>query len=317
MDQGAIDWAKYHAGEGDRPVGYHGESGGGSSSGGGSGAPSFNPAVYDEVLKNLPKTTDLATQVNQGENNAFSDYLSYLKGQPTSVDFYNTQLEKAGIPGLQKSASTLQQQIFDTEDALRRIEPDVAATTGNSIVTEAQRRGMVAAKQKPLNENLNVLGTALGRVSSAVQQGKSDVLTLTGLNSQDQAKLVDAYKTKLQLATTQGDRALQAFSQDISRTLDVTLAKIHRGEQVSDIEAANAFELLKMQKQADLTLQNSKDNGLLTLSEGQTLYDPKTGKSVYTVPKTYKPEDNGYNGNPYIDNNPYFTGGSSGWSIVP
>jgi len=35
MDQGAIDWATYHAGEGDRPVGYHGESGGGSSGGGG------------------------------------------------------------------------------------------------------------------------------------------------------------------------------------------------------------------------------------------------------------------------------------------
>ncbi len=66
MDQGALDWAKYHPGEGDRPAGYHGEGGGGG------GAFNFDYAkaateaygelgvYYDRLLKESKGDLDLA-----------------------------------------------------------------------------------------------------------------------------------------------------------------------------------------------------------------------------------------------------------------
>ena len=49
-----------------------------------------------------------------------------------------------------------------------------------------------------------------------------------------------------------------------------------------------AQEALRKLQERELAL---KENAPFTLSEGTTIYDPKTGKAIYTAPKTYKPEE--------------------------
>lgn len=247
-------------------------------------SPYTDTSSYDNLLGSVKDaTSNFASQVNQNENNAFKQYLDVVQGQPTSVDFYNKQLEQAGVPQLRQSQKSLQDTIYGLEDTLRRVEPNVDATTKNSIVTNAQRSGMIEARQKPLIEDLGWLNQSLGRLSSAISEATGQALTLTNLNAQDQQKIVDAYKIQLDLATKQGDRALQAFSQDIDNVLNVTLAKIHRGEQVSDTEAANAFELLKLQKTAELNMQAEEakmDTEVVTVGGRKILLDKKTGKTI-------------------------------------
>lgn len=257
-------------------------------------------ANYDALLGQVNNaTSNFAGKLNQQENNAFTDYLNLVQGQPKSVDFYSQISDQMGIPKLRESASTLQGQIYNTEDLLRRIEPDVSATTRNSMVTEAQRRGIVQSRSEPLQEQLGWLGQSLGRVSDAITKTQDQAILLTNLNSQDQAKVVDAYKTKLDLASRQGDRALQAFSQDINNVLNVTLAKIARGEAVDDREAGFAHDLLMLEKQAEQQMKQlqfqvdnreEQDQGLISVGEGTSLFDPKTGQVMYTAPKTNKPE---------------------------
>lgn len=252
-----------------------------------------NMAQYDTLgsqVKNA--TSDFVTNtVNPAENSAFNDYLHTVQSQQPSVDFYQQQLDKGGVPALQKTSATLQGQIYNLEDTLKRVEPNVSATTGNSLVTEAQRQGLVTAAQKPLSEQLGTLGTAEGRITDAITQGKADALALTNLNSADQAKIVDAFKTKLSLAQSQGAAALQAFTTDISNTLNVSLAKIARGEKLSDAEAANAFTLLQMKNQAALDIQkanaapSNNSSRYITLGDGAMVYDTQTGKMVADNPK--------------------------------
>lgn len=252
-------------------------------------------AQYDTLGNQVANaTSNFATGLNANENNAFNDYLHTVQAQPSSVDTYNQQLDKAGVPALQKTSATLQGQIYNLQDTLRRVEPNVSATTSNSLVTEAQRQGMVTAQQKPLNDQLGWLGQSEGRITDAITQGKADALQLTNLNSADQAKLLDAYKTKLSLAQSQGTRALQAFTTDISNTLNVSLAKISRGEKLSDTEAANAFQLLQMKQQAALDIQkansaptqNDPSKRYVSLGNGTELYDTQTGKIVADNPKS-------------------------------
>lgn len=266
----------------------------------GNGTRSFSPYVDTSAYDNLLGTVGNATSnfqtntVNPAENSAFNDYLNTIKSQPSSVDVYNQQLTAGGVPQLQKTSATLQGQIYNLQDTLSKVKPNIAATTGNSIVTQAQRDGMVTAAETPLNEQLGTLGTAEGRITDAITQGKADALTLTNLNSADQQKLVDAYKDKLTLAESQGAASLQAFTTDISNTLSVTLAKIQRGETVSDTEAANAFELLKIKDQAaaDISVNNAKPtttsdaNRYITVGDGAQVYDTQTGQIVANNPKS-------------------------------
>jgi len=252
------------------------------SGGGGSGY-NYDPAVYDNLLKTLPKATDYATSLNANENAALGDYFGYLNSQETPLNFFTKISEAQGIPEMRKTQSTLQGQIYDLEDTLRRIEPNVGETTRESLVTEGQRQGMVTEKQKPLIEDLGWLGQSLGRVSSAISDATSQAMNLTGLQQQGVQRFVDAYKTKLDVAMQQGSRALQAFISDTDRVLDVTLAKISRKEKVDDMEAAQAFELVKMQEQAKLNMQaeSAKTSTEVVEAGGRKLLiDKNTGKTI-------------------------------------
>lgn len=253
---------------------------GGAGGGGGN-----NSAAYDSLLSGLPKAGDVAKTASANENSALGDYFGYMKSQPSPLDFYNKAQTDAGIPQMRATQKTLQGQIYDMEDSLRRIEPDVSANTSNSLVTDAQRRGVVQARSLPIQTNLGWQTQSLGRVSSAISDANSQALNLTNLNQQGVSQMADLYKQKLQLATTQGSRALQALSADVSNIVNITLAKLKRGEQVSDQEAQNAFDLLKIQKQADAEAANkAKDpsNRYITVGDGSQVYDTSTGKIVAT-----------------------------------
>lgn len=261
-------------------------------------------AQYDTLASTLPKATDFEAGTNANENQALGDYFGYLNSTTSPLDFYTKTTGAMGLPQLRKTQSSLQGTVYGLEDALRAVEPNVTATTGNSLVTEAQRQGMVTAKQAPIQQNLSTQSTALGRVSDAVTQGNQQALDLTNLNEQGEQKFIDAYKTKLDTAMTQGSQGLQAFINDTNNTLNITLAKIARGEKVSDTDAANAFSLLTLQKTAQSNLSNalaedaakgtSNSDRYISLGDGSELYDTSTGQIVAnnTKAKTAAPTPN-------------------------
>lgn len=271
--------------------------GGGGSSGGGGGAPAaptFDPKPYNDLLANLPSAAGFATSLNAGEDSAFSDYLKYLSSQDSPLDFYTKASEANGVPALRKTQSTLQGQIYDLEDTLRRIEPDVTATTGESIVTDAQRRGIVTTRQKPVIENLGWLGQSLGRVSDAVTKGNEQALTLTDLQGQGVARTSDAYKTNLQIKSEQAARAMTGFTTDVQNTLDITLRKIARGEAVSDQQYQQAYDAwklektyqLEMDKLAKTTANTAEKDRYISVGDKSSLYDTKTHTFVTSPSST-------------------------------
>lgn len=259
--------------------------------GGGGGGDNANPQMYDDLLNKLPKAQDYAASLDARDNEAFTDYLKVAQGQQKPLDFYTGALNEAGVPQMRKTASTLQGQIYNMEDTLRRVEGDVIANSRNSIVTDSQRRGMTTERQKPLVENLAWLGQSVGRISDSISKETSNAMNLTGLNQQGQQMELDPYKMRIQMVAEQNARRMTGFTTDLQNTLEVGLAKIKRGEQLDDREFARVAELAKMEKEYQLKAQQTKD--YLTIGEGTTVFDPNTGKAVYTAPKTYKPSNDG------------------------
>lgn len=248
---------------------------------GGGGGGGADTKAYDTLLSSMPKATDFAAGLNAKEDSAFSDYLSYISSQASPLDFYKKASEAQGIPELRKTQSTLQGTIYDLEDTLRRVEPDVSATSRNSIVTDAQRRGIVTAKQAPIIENLGWQSQSLGRVSSAISEADRQALQLTDLNEQGVNRTTDVYKTRMEQISDQNARAMTGFTTDMQNTLSISMAKIARNEQLSDEEARKAFELLKMEKQFQFEKDNmQKSTDVIEVGGRLKLIDKQTGQTI-------------------------------------
>ena len=223
---------------------------------------------------------------------AFQDYLGKTQAQIKPLEVFEQLEQKAGLPEMKKVAGTLRGQVYGLEDSLRRVEPDVAARSRNSLVTEAQRRGMVTAGQKPLMENLGTLSTSLGRVESGIQSAGSDIAQRTGLVLQGQQQELDPYKMNIQLMGDRAARLTTGFTADREMRYNLLMDKLQRNRQLSDIERREAFELQveknKFDQQKEMfNIEASKPSARATqtvsLGNNRTaLIDSQTGQVINT-----------------------------------
>lgn len=260
---------------------------------------------------------DFAKTLNQGEDAIFNSYANKAASTPKPLDLFNMMEEKAGIPGLRTTQSTLQSQIYDIEDTLRRVEPDIAARSGNSIVTEAQRRGMVSAAKEPLTEKLGWLGQSAGRVSNAITQQTADIGNRVGLAMEGFRMELEPYKDRLALVTDQNARTMTGFSSDRQATLDLLVRKIERGLQVSDMERQQAIDLAKEERSYTRSMEqikmemNQPDNKIVEANGRQLLVNMATGETIADLGSTKEPATGGgAGGYGYYPSN-------SEWEIIP
>lgn len=202
---------------------------------------------------------EFATGLEAPIDKAVQDYVMTARAQEKPLDIYSKLETEAGLPTLRKTASTLQGQVADIEDAIRAVKKNVAARSTQSIVTEAQRSGMESAEKAPLQENLSYLSTGLGRVTSAIQAGESTIATKTGLAMQGQDRELDTYKFQISNLADRAARMMTGFTTDQKNELDILMAKIARQQSLTDQETARAFELSKLEKQFNMEKQAAED----------------------------------------------------------
>jgi len=293
-----------------------GSGGGNNNNGGGGGAsmpsaPSFDPKPYDDLLKSLPSAKDFAAGLDSRENDVFGNYFKTAREQPKPLELFDMMSESAGVPQLRKSQSSLQGTIYDIEDSLRRLEPDINARTQNSVVTESQRRGMLTSAQKPIMENYGWLNQSLGRISGALAETQKDVTQRVGYALEGFRMELEPYKEQLSLVVTQNARAMTGFSTDRQTTLDVLLAKIGRQEKVTDQEFTAARELAI--KEADylqaIKLQqntfNQPNNQIVDVGGNKVLIDMNTGRTIVNLGG--KTATTGGNGKDYYNQEPQYS----------
>jgi len=313
-----------------------GQSGGQANPSSGGGAsmpsvPSFDPKPYDDLLKSLPGVKDFAGGLDTRENSIFGNYFQLAQNQPKPLELFDMMSNSAGVPQLKQSQASLQGTIYDIEDSLRRLEPDINARTQNSVVTESQRRGMLTSAQKPIMENYGWLNQSLGRISDALSKTEADVTQRVGYAMEGFKQELEPYKEHLSLAIQQGARAMTGFTADRQSFLDITLAKIGRQEKVTDQEYASAKELALKERDYFQAIEmkkmeiNKPETEIVDVGGNKILIDSNTGATIVNLGgKTATTGGNGkdyYNQEPQysapagtIANNYYSTGG--GWVKV-
>ena len=177
------------------------------------------------------------------EDPALTDLIKQMLAREKPLDIYGRLETEAGLPEMRGAASTLTKEIQALEDYLRQIEPDISARTRESLVTEAQRRGMVAEGRRPFLEKLGMFGTALGRISGRISEAERGIGTKVGLALRGQEMTLEPLQLRYSVMVDRNARLLTGFTQDRQTQLDMLFDKLQRQRQLSDREWQLANEL--------------------------------------------------------------------------
>ena len=238
---------------------YYNSQGGGGSGGGGM----IN-------YGNIPSVTDYVTKLEVPITDSYNALITAMQNRANPLDIYTSMEEAAGLPGMRGTATTLRDQISGIEDTIKRVEPTIAATTKESMVTEGQRQQMSMAQKKPLLERLGELTTGLGRVEQGIQAGMQDLATKVSLFMQGQDQMLEPLKIGIQAMTDRASRLTSAFSIDAQNQFNAYLANIRRGWELDDQERDEAFQLLTAENTYKQTLETAAAGAGIRLSGNES-----------------------------------------------
>lgn len=221
-------------------------------------------------LQNVPSTQGYIQGQIAGEDPYVQAILSKYASFEQPLDIYSRLETEAEVPQLRTTAGTLMKEVGNIEDILSSIEPDVSARTRESLVTEAQRRGLVQAKQEPWSERLTKVGTALGRVMEGLGLARQDISTKTALALQGQELQLKPLEFAYAVKTDRNARLLTGFTEDRQTQLDVLLANWQRTNTIEDRDYELVQKLSSEERDYYRTLQKAAANAGATVTGNES-----------------------------------------------
>ena len=211
-----------------------------AAQGGGGGGSDFSQ---------IPSVSSYVESQFASENTALQDLVTQMMGREKPLDIYGRLETEAGLPELRGVSTSLSKEIGAIEDYLDQIEPDVSARTRESLVTEAQRRGMVAAGREPFLQKLGKFGTALGRIGGRISEAERGIGTKVGLAMQGQEMELQPLELRYKTLIDRNVRLTSGFMADRQTQLDFLFDKFQRERQLSDMELQQANQLAQEERQ--------------------------------------------------------------------
>lgn len=227
---------------------YGDNNGGGGSTDSGidmSQVPSVQNFVQDQFKQEDPYLKALTSRMDSREK---------------PIDVYKRISAEQGLPELRSASKTLTQQINGIEDYLDQIEPNVAARSRESIITEAQRARLVQSEKEPLQQRLGNYTRDLGRIGNTITATNAEVGNLVNLTQQGDEQAMESLKLVYSTVVDRNTRTLTGFTADRQTLLDSLYDKLTRQRQLDDREWQLAAELDKEENGYIKTLQTAAVN---------------------------------------------------------
>lgn len=222
------------------------------------------------------------------EEPVFQTLMQRMGEREAPLDIYSRLETAQGLPELRSAAKSLSGEVNSLEDILRQIEPDVAGTTRESLVTESQRRGIVQAKSEPYLEKLDTISTALGRISNNITTAESNIATKVQLAMEGQDNALEPLQLYYSVLVDRNARLLTGFNADRETQLDMLWDKLKRDRQLSDAEWERANSLSSEELDYKRSLQKAAASAGIKLGGGESidellgLIGAKVGANKYT-----------------------------------
>lgn len=241
---------------------------------------------------NLDQITNLAAQQKagsagflagqQGQQSDFlNKYTNFINSSEGLGAMSNRINQELGIPQLQTNATNLRNLITNMPQTYSK------ATTGYDV-SNSQLQRIIAQK-------MGEVAPALATAETSLTGAQNTADRRMQYSAADQARMEKPLTLEQSLLADRQARETTMFSADMGRELDALINKIQMGVTLSEGEKsrANALSIAEKgyQNALDLAKQKTGSSGsnLINVSEGTSLFDPTTGKVVYSKGKTYQP----------------------------
>jgi len=182
----------------------------------------------------IPSTQEFIEKQFTGEDEMLQALIKRMGERERPTAIFTRLEEQAELPALRKVRGSLTGQVHELEDVLKGIVPSVKARTRESLVTEAQKRGIVTAEKRPLLERLGEIGTALSRIGGQITESERLVATKVGLEIQGQGYDLEPYQLLFATRVDRNARLASGFSQDKATKLDLLFDTLKRKRTLSD-----------------------------------------------------------------------------------
>jgi hypothetical protein len=229
-------------------------SGGGSSS---ASTTSDGRLIGGIDPSQIPNITSYIQSQFPAENSALQNIVDVMKARANPLDLYNQYETEAGLPQLRNTATSLSKEIGGIEDTLSNIEPNIAARTRESLVTQSQKEGMVSTQKTPWLDKLTKLASSLTGVGNQISLGEAGVNTKVGYAVQGQNQDIEPLTLVYQALVDRDARLTTGFTADSQNTLNALYDKLNRERTLSDQDWALANSLAADESSYLKTLQTT------------------------------------------------------------
>ncbi len=219
---------------------------------------------FDQARRDLPSGEAKARELSAPGSQVLSEQTEFIRGQAQPIDVFTQFEQEAGLPEKRRLATDLRGQVFDLEDTISRVKGTVEGTSRESLLTQSQKDQLIREKKQPLLEQLGEFTTNLGRLEQSINISAQDVLTKTSLVREGVDRETQLFQSRIDFESEKAARLQTGFTQDIETSLEFILAKIKRGQEISDQERAEAFAWLTSEREFKNTLIEMREQEAAT-----------------------------------------------------
>ena len=205
---------------------------------------------------------------------------------------------KTKLSNLDQRIASIKQSYLDTGDKINE----------NPWLSEASRVGRASRLSDKAQAEIGNLVDQYNQYANLYTQGLNEVNATVGRQSTDSQNTQNVYQTELNYLLGLKDKQEQR-TYDFAKANNILFPfyKYPGNSQVYDARTGEPVNYDEYKKRGGLGIPNGSwpdvqeiglqdAQKLISVSEGNSLYDPNTGEVVYTAPKQYKPTSGGGGG---------------------
>lgn len=213
----------------------------------------------------------------RGETTGFlNNFSNFLGSQPTSSALAERIGNELNLPQLRANSQSLNNTLF-------QLPQTFSAGTRGFDVNNNQLSRIVGQKQSEI-------APAAALAQSNTQNAENTLTTRLGYEQADQNRALLPWQMEQGFLGDRLARETTGYSNQMQSELDAIIARMQAGITLSEGEKNRAQQLSLAesgyQNALKLAQVNNQAAPFMSVGEGNSIFDPKTGKFVATAPKT-------------------------------
>lgn len=107
--------------------------------------------------------------------------------------------EEKGVLGMRERVGSFEEEMATTQTLLDQLEGDITKRTREFLVSEPQRRRVLATEREPLMEQLGIATRGLEATTGRLERTEQDILTELGLLEKERTMPMDLFERELSI----------------------------------------------------------------------------------------------------------------------